>query len=811
MQLIIPSEAAHETVNTLGEVGMLQFKDLNSDKSAFQRTYANQVKRCDEMLRKLRFFSDQINKAGLVSTPRPAIQTAYDLDELEAKLEELETELLEVNANQDKLDRSHSEMVELQLVLEKAGGYFEEAMRGAEHMETGMQGRESSLPLLDGVELQERGVTGAPESARLGFVAGVVLTEKAIAFERVLFRATRGNMFLKLAQIEGKVKDPTLGEKVEKSVFVVFFAGELARSKILKICEAFNANRYPLPEDVSRQQQMNAEVTARLGELHMTLEAGSRQRDSILSSLGLSLGDWTAQVQKEKAVYHTLNKLSVDVTKKCLLAEGWCPIIARRRVQEAIERATYQSSAQVGTIFKELETTEAPPTYFQTNKITSIFQEIVDAYGVARYREVNPAVLTIVTFPFLFAIMFGDLGHGLIMLLGAVFMVVYEKKLANVDDEIFQMAFAGRYCILLMAIFSLYTGVLYNEFFSMPMSLFGGSAYVCESDPSLSFLLCPEASSKGLMLGQDTPYPVGLDPVWHGSKTELQFTNSMKMKMSVIIGVIQMMIGIFMSALNHMHFKDTLSIWCEFVPQVLFLFSMFGYLAILIMVKWVSGTTDAPMTADLYHVMIYMFLSPGNVDCFDSTTGKAGCPENLMYEGQGGMQLFLVLVVLVCLPWMLLPKPLILRQRHQEKIAAGFVAISDDDDVDHGHDHEFNFGDTMVHQMIHTIEFALGAVSNTASYLRLWALSLAHAQLSAVFWDRILMLGIEMESVPVMVVCFFMWALATFGVLMAMESLSAFLHALRLHWVEFQNKFYHGDGHKFVPFSFLEILGSAQE
>jgi len=179
---------------------------------------------------------------------------------------------------------------------------------------------------------------------------------------------------------------------------------------------------------------------------------------------------------------------------------------------------------------------------------------------------------------------------------------------------------------------------------------------------------------------------------------------------------------------------------------------------------------------------------------------------------QQSIQFSLLVAAFIAVPFLLFPIPFI--ELYQHKQSAKYKELAEGEEEEEG---GFSFGDAFIHQAIHTIEFVLGSISNTASYLRLWALSLAHSQLAELFKDMILVgaglnlgLGPKLQWIMTFI-CFGAWAIISFVVLMVMENLSSFLHALRLQWVEFQNKFFYGDGQKYSPFDFEKLKKSADE
>lgn len=108
---------------------------------------------------------------------------------------------------------------------------------------------------------------------------------------------------------------------------------------------------------------------------------------------------------------------------------------------------------------------------FKTNEFTSAFQEIVNTYGIPNYKEVNPAVFCCVTFPFLFGIMFGDIGHGSILLAVGIFLCLFNDVLLKKAPGMAGLL-AIRYLLLLMGLFATYCGLIYNDFMSIPLFLF---------------------------------------------------------------------------------------------------------------------------------------------------------------------------------------------------------------------------------------------------------------------------------------------------------------------------------------------------
>ncbi|VDL76685.1 unnamed protein product [Nippostrongylus brasiliensis] len=621
-EMILVKDAAYDCVGELGKRGNVQFNDVG--------TVVISIRWC---LVVKRFLERQVVECvpgiDLLPIDATGIETPshFEINHLEAEVDELERNFVELNKNDSCIRKNLNEMREFE------------------------------------------------------FVAGVIPLDKKNTFERVLWRACRRTAFVRISDVTLTLEDPVTLAPIMKCVFIVFFKGESLKLIVDKVCDGFNARQYPCPKTSKERQSALYDTIARIHDLKIVIDSTKKHRFEILTDVAKDLPEWL---------------------KKC-----WIPEKEMDVVHAALLEGLKSSGCDVSPILNEMTPQSPPPTFHRTNKFTSVFQSIVDSYGVANYREINPAPYTIITFPFLFGVMFGDAAHGLILFLAGLFFIFNEKKIVErrIRDEIFNTFFGGRYIILLMGLFSIYTGIIYNDAFAKSINVFGSS--------------------------------------WRNP---------------------------------YKFFKSKVDVLTNFIPQMIFMGCIFIYLCAQMVAKWLFFSVEKGVVLGMEYPgsycapslligLINMFMLKerpvGHMMEKNSTAHHPTCYLNQWYPDQDDSEHLLAI------------------DRYL---------------------HEHSVMDEFLHQAIHTIEFVLGCVSHTASYL----------QLSEVLWHMILMPGMSSEGSLLASSVFFFFAVLSLSILVLMEGLSAFLHALRLHWVEFQSKFYQGSGHAFRPYSLQECLETAQ-
>ena len=813
------------------EIEALQFIDLTKDDLESKKSFSAMLKRVEQMEIKANQFFNFANEfqqkiynykeydkfledlENDISLKELSLSSYFDY--IEAEIIDNERKIMDLIESYQKMKEDLIIELEKKLVFEK---YFK--MTGG---------------LLDTYDLQEK----ANSNSLISFM-GVIRAEDEIKMNRMILRCSHGRAIATFSDF-AYPKDLTFefirNDKEEKKIFIVLFpseAKEYLLRKMLQICDILSCSHYIPPENETKEEilrNINKKIKEKRnyimeseGTIRKFLRqfSGTEEKPARIDLLRL-------YAKKEKIIYTNLNKCIIR--DNFIDGEVWVLEDKKDILISLLNSGVSKDEMKaLGTFIEIDEDILMRPTYIPTNELTYAFQEIVNTYGIPRYREINPAIFNIVFFPFLFGVMFGDIGHGIIIFLFAMYLIYYNKRIISKNGtSLLKLLSKFRYFLLLLSINSIYCGFLYNEFMSVPLSLHD-SCY--ERDP--------QDLSKGKKK-DNCNFPFGMDPKWFVAENELAFFNSFKMKFSVIIGVIHMMLGVFLKGFNENYYQNLYGIIFEFIPQFIFMSILLGYMVVMIFIKWSTYYQDTSKAPSIITHLINIVIKGGSVENMPlwghqiSGTGR--------YQ-QENFHSVILAVLVILIPIMVLPKPFLDYRKYKKKKDERImreVRINNennfdnhiDDDVGSGgslnkeiyssqirikeYESEKSFMDFFINQGIYSIEFILGSISNTASYLRLWALSLAHAELSRVFFEKTLKqnisdgdfyFGLGFVS---MFVGYFVLANMTLFVLIGMDFMECFLHTLRLHWVEFQNKFYYADGYLFEPYSFKKIIEDNNE
>lgn len=349
-------------------------------------------------------------------------------ESIEEDIKNKETFVQEQNRKNKEIHDSYNLLIEYKTVLRKASKIIQFQGRG-------MMDDENIHSLNGEGRKEEQEEAMLPVSMggiAVGHIAGTINSDETLRFKKLIFRATRGNALCYFDDFKSPLIDFD-GKTHGKSVYVVIFQeGGSLRERIMRICDSFMGERFDIPN--GRVHDKINEIENKINDIRNVMASTEKEIRNYLISINRAENTDASAIQlykwfviKEKALYENLNKLKMG--NRLLIGLFWCPDSQTKFISEEIQRIKQDRNINGPQMWKREGHGIVPPSYFKTNEFTEPFQEIINTYGVPSYKEINPAVFAIVSFPFLFGVMFGDMAHGFVMFMAGCFLCIFNDKL----------------------------------------------------------------------------------------------------------------------------------------------------------------------------------------------------------------------------------------------------------------------------------------------------------------------------------------------------------------------------------------------
>ena len=649
-EIIFTQESMWDTMNHLAHSEKVMFthkdKPLNPNTENSLQKYANDmVKRCEGLMGSLNMMTTTMDQFKFEN--QELNQPAKEYIQLIDKYREIQG--LEGPQLFEKVEHElEKKFGTLEMHVENRKRLLEKTISDIEKMEA-VKLCEEMIPL----DFASRESSfSEDEDKKLQAFYGLLPTENLQCFQKILFRMTRGNIFFKSNNLDlsEEIDEEHLKEcgiKPKSLIFILTTSGDenIVYTKIKRLLLTNNFESLDIP------------YLNRRDEMRLLFEQEINDNQSILRRTNAEIEDILTTLDSDDKVpglgFISLCKLVVtrelNFSRKLIFIEKrenlyslmvWVPRKYFSFMKSEMEQMggnddSFTPPKLIDHHLKEVSRLrdKKVPTFFDQDVLKAPFQEIVDTYGVPRYQEANPALFTIISFPFFFGLMYGDVGHGSLMLVAGLLLVIFVKDPSSA-------LYKAKWLVFLMGIFAVYCGLIYSEFFATPLALFK-SCYDVESETF-------EKRSP------DCVYPFGLDYIWYLSSNETSFLNSFKMKFSIIIGVIQMLFGTLLKGSNAIYFGKWEDLIFEAIPQFLFMFVTFGYMSFCIIYKWLTNWDGQEPPS-----IIQLFINFTNVEA------PLYGPEGL----QQSLQTAFLFTCIICFFLMILPKPIVLylRQKNERK------------------------------------------------------------------------------------------------------------------------------------------------